>query len=207
MEMIFQGRPKNIDDLIAILNDHPLQDIAKKYKASYDYARIFPVLSSSLKPHLPYQKEDLDLWTEGLLTVKSGMHPHPLILDEDELTKIIAFSQREVFLPLVDHVHHLISWTIEKAFGQGIWEHLEPNADLRNEVLAEISPLAFFLKNKVKKTGFFNSYARNITIELAFKWRDIRHTVSHNNMLSYVSLKNAFNLYSDFVDKVYSLVH
>jgi hypothetical protein len=196
MEMILSHKPKNIDDVINLLQSHPLYDIGQQFQKGYNGSVSPTSLISIIKPPLPTRPLERQLWAEGLLSANSSINIHPVIMDRDYLTKTIALAQREVFLPLVDHVHYILCYIIEKLYGEGCWVN-EKNEETREDVLSEISPLAFFIKHKLPG----DDPQKLLMKELAFSWRFIRHKIAHNSIVIYADLEKAFGYYSAFVNK------
>jgi hypothetical protein len=206
MERIVSARPRTLRDAYAILQAHPLRRAAERRAGAGASATADaepPAFNHGRPPRRPVVREEVELWSDGLLAAVGASRLHPAFLQYDGLERAVASAQRELFLPLVDYVHSLIVASVERAHGRGVWASLESDEEARNEILTEISPLAFFIKRKVAPKGGFGARQREYALECAFAWRRIRHSTAHNRMASLDLIRDAFGDYARFRKNVY----
>jgi hypothetical protein len=197
MELLIENSPFNFDQIKALIQRHPLFGISKGLKLSSVLPnRVINPLSLTL-PNPPDRDTERILWANGLFSYNPHNFPHPVIMNDEQLSRCISMGQRQVFLPLIDHVQSILCNTIEDLFGAGVWEYYEKDISRRSSIVAEISPLAFFVKNTLPRQ-WPNSCDRTAVTELAFAWRKIRHSIAHNNMLDFDDLKVAFERYENY---------
>jgi hypothetical protein len=141
-----------------------------------------------------------ELWAEGLLLVKPGSILHPLLMDPEALAKTIGAGQRQVFLPLVDYMQSFLLAAIEAYFDPYVWEQYEPDEEPRLAVIAEITPLCFFIRDKLPVNQRFSDRAKMVAIAFAYSWRHIRNAVAHNKTVEFRDLDAALTEYNRFYD-------
>jgi hypothetical protein len=117
-------------------------------------------------------------------------------MDDDQMKRCLSVGQRQVFLPLVDHVQSMLRQTIEDLFGDGVWNFYVPDESQRTSIAAEISSLAFFAETALPREKWPNSNERKALVDLAFAWRKVRHTIAHNKMLDFSQFELACNRYN-----------
>ena len=131
---------------------------------------------------------------------RRGAALHPLLMDDEALVKSIGAGQRQVFLPLVDHMQSFLLSTLETYFDPYVWEQYEPDEDLRAAVISEISPMYYFIQNKLPINQRFVHNTKMRAMSFAYSWRRIRNIVAHNKIIEYVDLASAFTEYDLYFD-------
>jgi hypothetical protein len=207
IENILKARPKGIEDLERILENIPLRKAIQKLDIQYlpEVPTRHPSLNWGRIRPVPTSHDEIALWSQGVLSATGQTGIHPVFLFRDDLEKAVATAQREVFLPIVDHVHSLLISAIEMAYGKEIWKKFSKNDNHRKAILSEISPLAFFIRDKVKITQNLSKHYLNTAINCAFAWREIRHATSHNTMADYQLISKAvktFNAFASHYDRL-----
>ena len=198
MRLIFRDRPKTLEEIVETLKSHPLHEASHRYRPKMAKAPAQPPQILGEKPRVPKDGLYRELWAAGLLFTDPQISLNPVLMDEDQLGQAIGLGQRQLLLPLVDQMLSLLKEAIEKIFGTGVWIANEHDVDKRADLVTEISPLAFFIRDKLPQTGRFTGQAWSTTNNFAFAWRGVRHTVSHNRMLPYGHLAKACSHYHEF---------
>jgi hypothetical protein len=198
MERLVSRRPGTLRDACGIMQAGPRREASGLARARSADAAEPPALNQGRPPKRPSSVDELELWSEGLLSAVGNSRLHPSVLEYPVLEKAVAAAQRELFLPLVDYVHSLLVAAVERAWGAGVWQELEPDAEARADVLSEISPLAFFIKRKVGRNEAFTGHARETALSCAFSWRRIRHSTAHNRLAHLDLIREAVADYERF---------
>lgn len=193
IKLIIDDPPFDFDQIKALIRRHPLFSVSRTVK--FQNAQFLQPLSLAL-PSPPDRNPERALWAAGLFSYGPHYFPHPVIMDDDQLKFCISLGQRQVFLPLVDHVQSMLCKTIEDLFGDGVWDFYEKDSSQRSSIVAEISPLAYFVKNILPRHKWPNLRKRTALIDLASAWREIRHIIAHNKMLDFNQLEVAFEQYN-----------
>lgn len=188
VDVFLQNLPTNIDSLIQCLRTHELNtkengDLVQNY-----FRRTPPRLSRNEIP----REYAAELWQHGILDIDSegrpSLHPGALVAANqiEELERLVVKGQMQVYLPLVQEVHSFIYRKAEYWLGSG-WDakHKEAYPTLNSE----IGPLAFCLENNYRKK-IDRQY-----IETAKKWREIRNSIAHAQMIPF---KNAVKAVADY---------
>ncbi|MDR1081715.1 MAG: hypothetical protein LBQ79_12345 [Deltaproteobacteria bacterium] len=198
MERMIARKPATLKDAFSMIREHPLSRLAERLPRARESAAARsepPAFNHGRPPRRPVAPEEALMWSEGLLSAVGCAGVHPALMRYEELERAVASSQRELFLPLVDYVHSLIVASVEKGHGPDVWERNAREEEERNEILTEISPLAFCIKRKIGPMGDFDSRLRERALECAFAWRRIRHSTAHNRMASIELIRNAMACY------------
>ncbi|MDR1036609.1 MAG: hypothetical protein LBT40_08580 [Deltaproteobacteria bacterium] len=198
MERIVARSPATLRDAYAIVQAHPLRRVAERLPRAREAASARsepPAFNHGRPPKRPVAPEEAELWSEGLMAAVGSAGAHPSLMRYEELERAVASSQRELFLPLVDYVHSLVVSAVERGHGPGVWAANVREEEERNEILTEISPLAFFIKRRIQPKGDFDHHARECALECAFAWRRIRHSTAHNRMASIELIRSAISNY------------
>jgi hypothetical protein len=191
---IVSQKPIVIEDITSILQESPLysKDVSLEgWSDSLFFRGLDP------KPGPPPQNpKDIALWAKGLISANhySFIHPSLLSNDEDLLLQAISRGQRDVFFPLVDQIHGIITRYVTRSLGSGIFDHLIKDAKNRDDILYEIGPLSYFLSHNLKGQRSLKPVLNDL-IDLANSWTHIRHMSAHNRIVYYDELQLAINNY------------
>jgi hypothetical protein len=200
MSLILERGPRTMADIIQTLARHPLHPAAQRFRQPVAAQPVLQPLRMGERPPLPSSGLYRELWSEGLLLITPTSILHPLLMDEEALSKAIGASQRQVFLPLVDYMLSFLLGALEAYFDPYVWSQYEPDEERRSALITEISPLAFFITNKLPLTAHFDEDAKMTSTVFAHCWRKIRNTVAHNKIIKYEDLYEAFKVYNVYFD-------
>ncbi|MDR1545633.1 MAG: hypothetical protein LBU12_02730 [Deltaproteobacteria bacterium] len=198
------AKPQDLEAVKAVLGRHRFQETARRRASKAVELKLRPRLTEEASAP-PTKLEERRLWAEGLL---SGAYrafssfPHPVLLDDEQLLRAVRLGQRDIFLPLVDQVHFLLCQGLEQCLGPGLWEKYEADPDKRDYILSEITPLAYFIKYNLQTVQYKYRNLLYKAEELAFKWRNLRNLIAHNNYVSYEELNKAIQCYFAFIESL-----
>ena len=141
MRIMLRDKPKTLEEIVETLKTHPLHDAGLRCKPKVAKAPAQAPQILGTKPRVPKDGLYRELWAKGLLFTDPHLSLHPVLMDQDQLIQAIGQGQRQVPLPLVDHMLSLLIETIEEIFGEGVWIDKEPDKEKRKSLISEISPL------------------------------------------------------------------
>lgn len=196
LKLIIDDPPLNFEQIKARIRHHPLFAIGQTGKHRHAHTGRFLKPLSLKPPRPPDRNPERSMWADGLFSHSPHHFPHPVLMTDDQLEYCLSFGQRQVFLPLVDHVLSMLRQTIEVLFGEGVWDFYEPDESQRSSIAAEISPLAFFVKKTLPHQKWSNLNERKALVDMAFAWRTVRHTIAHNRMLDFSNFEIACDRYN-----------
>jgi hypothetical protein len=201
MRKLVAEKPTSLEAIEKALAGHPLRKVAerKKWLTPLSAMARHPLLNSGLPPAEPSGRLQEEQWSEGLMAASGGAAwRHPVLLDREGIERAVASSQREVLMPVVDHVHRMLISAVEAVHGKAIWFRQFRKAGPRDDSLTEIAHLAAYISKHVGFHGPLNYSTKGLLMNCAHAWRDIRNTTAHNNMASFDEVMEAVKAYDAF---------
>lgn len=183
---IFRELPLDMEEIMAMLRTYPLPEL--------DYDTINCIIS------LDDGSEQIrDLWRErqwlrdiGILESdcrnRESLHPAALARANrpHAIKRLLVEGQIRIYLPMVQEIHNFIYQQLSKICGDDWHKRYSENYSGMD---MEIGPLANYMSTYLK------GECGEALLELAYLWRDVRHTVAHSRFLDYEIARDAVDLY------------
>lgn len=194
---VADGHPKTMEDVRAILRGHPLSTLPRNLLDAAIRINAGGIRAHGDTP--PAAGDEAALWHAGALAPDCFGRPalHPAVLaaagQDADVERLVVRGQIREILPLVQDVHQAIWNRLCREHGDlwhrdkhAIWKHDDRNDrhTTFESIEWEIGALpAYFSEHwHVSKEIY----------QLAHKWREIRHTIAHNQLVPRENLLDAF---------------
>lgn len=195
--LVADGHPKTLEDLCAILRGHPLANLPRELLD--DAIRINADRIRTHGDTPPTAGDEAALWHAGVLGLDCFGRPamHPAVLaaagQDTDVARLVVRGQIRELLPLVQDVHLAIWHRLCREHGDlwhrdkhAIWKH-----DDRNDRSTTFESIEWEIG---AMPAYFSEYwhVPKEIYQLAQKWRELRHSIAHNQLFPRADLLDAF---------------
>ncbi len=188
---IFQNLPLDLQEIQALLADHPLMHVENSVRQAI--VRADTEAGTRYSPVSPPEGDIRTLWSIGALDIRengiSVLHPAAVCVANrvSSLERLVVQGQIKVYFPIVQEVHTFLCAQLRKACGDDWHRRSDDFQNLKDEIGGLPRYMSSYLKGLHDPDLF----------TLAIKWRSIRNILAHGQSIQCQQAVEACRLYDE----------